>query len=411
MVRQLLVGFAVLSALAGTASAQTADDFFSPNVLQRVELWLNSKDWDKLKQNFKENDYYPADVIWNGVTIRNAGIRSRGLGSRSSAKPGLRVDIDRYSTDQRFLGLRSFVLDNLVQDASGIRETTAMRLFARLGIPASRETHVRLFVNGTYAGLYALIESVDKDLLARIFGKIGTDTQNDGYLFEYKYNLDSPWRFEYLGSPLDSYKPRLAIRTNESKSDGKIWGPIEELVRLVNTTPSASFDATVGPKLDLPAFVKYLAAQSFLAENDGFVGYAGMNNFYLYRRENSDQHVFIAWDEDNSFFSTDFPITSRLDENVLARKTLELPAYRAQFFDGVIAAAASAAAENWLSTEIERQLDLIAEAMTTDTAKPFSNADFDAARSAMLAFSAARVPFVQCEVAKQTGASRPPGCQ
>ena len=124
-------------------------------MLQRIELWLNESDWAKLKAAFQENTYYPADVTWNGQTVRNVGIRSRGLGSRSATKPGLRVDFDRYSSGQQFLGLKSFVLDNLTQDLSGIKETVAMRFFTRLGIPAPRETHTRLFVNGRYAGLYA----------------------------------------------------------------------------------------------------------------------------------------------------------------------------------------------------------------------------------------------------------------
>lgn len=55
--------------------------------------------------------------------MRNAGIRSRGRGSRSGTKPGLRVDFDRYASDQTFLGLKSFILDNLTQDPSGVHET------------------------------------------------------------------------------------------------------------------------------------------------------------------------------------------------------------------------------------------------------------------------------------------------
>ena len=65
---------------------------------------LNSADWEKLKQNFRSNDYYPADVVFNGETARNVGIRSRGLGSRSDRKPGLRVDMNRYADGQTFLG-------------------------------------------------------------------------------------------------------------------------------------------------------------------------------------------------------------------------------------------------------------------------------------------------------------------
>ena len=84
------------------------------------------------------------------------------------------------------------MLDNLTQDFSGIKETVAMRFFTRLGIPAPRETHTRLFVNGRYAGLYALVESVDKTMMGRVFGSIGDNIQNDGYLFEYNYVLGNP---------------------------------------------------------------------------------------------------------------------------------------------------------------------------------------------------------------------------
>ena len=39
-------------------------------------------------------------MTWNGMTVRDVGIRSRGRGSRSGNKPGLRVDFDRYRHGQ-----------------------------------------------------------------------------------------------------------------------------------------------------------------------------------------------------------------------------------------------------------------------------------------------------------------------
>lgn len=418
MMRHALIRGVVVALLAAApAAAQTSDDFFNPETLQRVDLWLNSKDWEKLKQNFEENTYYPADVTWNGQTVRNVGIRSRGLGSRSGTKPGLRVDMDRYADDQTFLGLKSFILDNLTQDASGVRETVTMRLFTRLGIPAPRETHTRLYVNGSYAGLYALVESVDKTMLGRVFGSIGDDTQNDGYLFEYNYVLGEPWRFSYLGSDLEPYEAYFDPKTHEDKSDSKKWGPIEELVRLVNDTSSALFEETINPRLDLTAFVRFVAAQNFVAENDGFLGYDGINNFYFYRLEGSDQHVFIAWDDDNSFLQTDFALNTRHDENVLMRRVMELPAYRALYYADLGEAAdssaevADGASDGWLATEIRRQLDLIASAMAADTAKPYSNDEHAAARESLLAFAGARIAYVRCEAASQTGQPLPSGCQ
>jgi spore coat protein H len=284
-----------------------------------------------------------------------------------------------------------------------------MKFFTRLGIPAPRETHTRLYVNGRYAGLYALVESVDKTMMGRVFGSINGNIQNDGYLFEYNYVLDSPWRFDYLGEALAPYRQRFDIKTNESHAESLIWGPIEELVRLVNNTPSTTFEQTINPRLDLAAFVRYIAAQNFIAQDDGFNGYAGMNNFYFYRLENSTNHVFIAWDEDVGFLSSEFGITTRLDENVLTRKTLELPAYRSQYFS-VLGEAATAAVD-WLRGEMQRQFDLIDQAMLEDPQKPYTNAEYQAERARVLAFPDARVSFVRCEVSKQTGAALPSGCQ
>ena len=406
MTRLLLVAALLIAA---PAAAQTQDDFFNPNVLHRVDLWMNESDWEKLKATFQENTYYPADMTWNGITVYNVGVRSRGLGSRRSQKPGLRVDFDRYSSGQQFLGLKSFVLDNLSQDFSGIKETVAMRFFTRINIPAPRETHTRLYVNGRYAGLYGLVESVDKTMMGRVFGSIGGDIQNDGYLFEYNYIIGSPWRFEYLGPNLDPYKLRFDIKTNESHADSRIWGPIEELVRLVNETSSAGFEAAINPRLDLAAFVRYIAAQNFIAQNDGFNGYDGMNNFYFYRLENSTNHVFIAWDEDVAFLSPEFGITTRLGDNVLTRKTLELPAYQSQYYSVLNESAAAAA--DWMRQEMQRQFDLINQAMLEDQQKPYTNAEYQAERERVLAFPEARITYVRCEVSKQTGAARPAGCQ
>jgi spore coat protein CotH len=403
----LLIAFAL--GLSSPLAAQTSDDFFNPEALQRIELWLHGQDWEKLKAAFRENTYYPADMTWNGTTVYNIGIRSRGLGSRSSTKPGLRVDFDHYNNGQHFLGLKSFVLDNLTQDRTGIKETAAMRFFTRIGIRAPRETHVRLYVNGDYAGLYGLVESVDKTMMGRIFGSIGDNVQNDGYLFEYNYVLGSPWRFTYEGSSLTPYKARFDIKTNESHAESLIWGPIEELVRLVNDTSSTLFEQTIGPRLNLPDFVRYIAGQNFIAQDDGFNGYDGMNNFFFYRLENSQSHVFIAWDEDVAFLHPEFGITTRLDDNVLTRKTLELPAYRSQYFAVLLEAATSAS--DWLRPEMQRQFDMIDEAMLADTKKPYTNAEYMAGRESLLAFPDARITYVRCEVAKQTGATRPSGCQ
>ena len=385
------------------------DEFFDDSVVHEVRLSLNSKDWAALKQNFKENIYYPATLKWRDVTVSNVGIRSRGLGSRSGTKPGLRVDMDKYNVDQTFLGLKSFVLDNLTQDPSMLRERLSMAFFRRLGFPAPREAPARLYINDQEVGVYALVETIDKGFLGRSFGADSKGgTENDGYLFEYDYVKE--YRFQYMGSNLDEYKIFQA-KTHEKDADAKVYGPIEDMVQAVNETPDPIFNREVSNYLDLGKVANHLAIENFLAEDDGILGYAGMNNFYMYRFEDSKRSQFIAWDKDNTFHSVDFDIMSRVGDNVLARRTLSESQYKNAYLNTLLDAAASAmepdaeAAKDkndkdkaslpgWLEREVRRQYEQIRALARRDTFKPYSNDDFEASIEGLLTFARERANFV-----------------
>ena len=361
-------------------------------------MLVNSLDWEKLKANFGVNDYYPADIQWEGITTRNAGIRSRGLGSRSGAKPGLRVDFDRYASDQTFLGLKSMVLDNLTQDPTGLRERLAMRFFERMGLPAPREAHVAVYVNNTYAGLYSVVESVDKAFLRRVFGSNAKGIENDGYLFQYEYWV--AWGLNYFGDSLETFAALFDPVTHEKASGVELYAPLEALIRTINEATDEEFMSAVSPYLDLPLFMKHVAVQNFLAENDGLMGYAGVNNFYIYRFEDSLRSQFIAWDEDNAFVTADFPVLQGHDTNVLMRRAMNVPELRAAYFAALHAAADDS--EAWLEQEIQQQRSLVTAPMLLDPMKPYGNEEFEAGVEGLLAFARFRPGFVRCEVAKLT---------
>ena len=152
----VIVSLAFALAWGGAPAAQTtpapvpdatADPFFNDAVLHEIQLTINPRDWRELRDNYLTNRYFPCHFTWNGTTVKNVGIRSRGTGSRSGTKPGLRVDFDYYTPKQRFLNLKSVVLRNQTQDPSMLHESVAMKLFARMGLPASREAHVKLYIN------------------------------------------------------------------------------------------------------------------------------------------------------------------------------------------------------------------------------------------------------------------------
>jgi spore coat protein CotH len=388
----------LLLACQGPAYAQTTEDFFNPAVLHRIELTLHDGDWERLKENYERDDYYTADLRWNGITARRVGIRSRGSGSRRPTKPGLRIDIDRFIDDQTFLGLTSIILDNMAQDASGIRERLAMRFYERMGLPAAREAHAQLFVNDEYAGLVVIVESIDKQFLTRTFRRPDGGVDNDGHLFEYEY--ESAWNLTYLGPGFDAYARLFDPVTHENAPAEALYGPIEAMVRAINETPDATFVQEVSRYLDLKLFMRHVAVQAFLAEWDGVLGYAGVNNFYLYRGEEGSRSQFIPWDDDNAFRSVDFTILQGHQDNVLMRRAMQVPELRAAYFDALLSAAASATEGGWLEQEVQQQSQLIAEVIRADERKFYTNAEFDAAIDDLVDFARRRPGIVRCEVAK-----------
>jgi spore coat protein CotH len=384
------------------AKAQTQKDFFDDEQIQDVRLTLSLRDWETLKARPFEDTYYTADLRWRGITVRNVGIRSRGFGTRNGIKPGLRVDINRYLADQEFLGLKSFVLDNTYTDPSLLHESVAMKLFARMDVPAPREAHARLFVNDEYVGVYVVVESVDRAFVARAFGPAEGEVEDGGYLFEYRWTR--PYAFQYLGPALESYAALFVAQTRETDSMVSLFGPLEEMIRTVNESPAHRFTSEVGRLVDLPAFIRYLAVQTFLAEIDGFVGNWGMNNFYLYRFRAARPMQLIPWDADHSFWSPDESLASRLDTNVLTRRLAEDPVLYSLFLDALTRCAALAAAPDdadspgWLEHEITRQARLIEGAVAADPVFPFSVEQFTNDIERLRLFARRRPAFVRCAV-------------
>ena len=66
----VMVALVVGSVLAWSHLAMTAGEaIFNDTVVQRLDLRVNTADWEKLKQNFQENTYYPADLVFNGWNL------------------------------------------------------------------------------------------------------------------------------------------------------------------------------------------------------------------------------------------------------------------------------------------------------------------------------------------------------
>ena len=183
----------------------------------------------------------------------------------------------------------------------------------------------------------------------------------------------------------------------------------------MNQAPDSTFASDMAKYLDLGLFSKHIALEAFIGEDDGILGYAGLNNFYFYRFEDTTRSQFLVWDKDNTFAAADFPIMRNVNDNVLARRTLNLPEQRNYYLDTLLAAALSideldaetaVLDENGNPTRGRGGWSGKSPASTTrfrtfaqsDTFKPYSNQEFEEAYQRLLEFARNRSAYVRDEV-------------
>jgi spore coat protein CotH len=381
------------------------EQFFDDTIVHDVKLTINERDWDSLKANYLDN-----------TMVRNVGIRSRGLGSRSGVKPGLRVDFDYYSPSQKFLGLKSVVLRNNTQDPSNMRERVSMLFFRQLGMRAPREAHARLYIRGVYSGLYTIVESIDKTFLKKNF------LEDEGHLYEYKFDVAAPlpYNFGYLGADPALYTPLLfKPQTNESDPRGEF---LERLFWTINQSSDAVWRTAMAEFLDLGRFIRHVAIENFLADQDGLAGDYGPNNFYVYRYVGRNLFRFLPWDKSQAFWeapSAAYSIFRNIEDgpethrNRLVVRALKDPELRELYLNTLLECADAAVALpdpdsvpppafaelGWLEGEIKREYEQIRDAVLSDPNKISSSSDFEKAYSDMRTFARLRSDAVREQVA------------
>jgi hypothetical protein len=156
----------------------------------------------------------------------------------------------------------------------------------------------------------------------------------------------------------------------------------------------------VDARIDLAQFMTHVAIQNFLTENDGIMGYAGINNFYLYRFAGTTRHRIFPWDEDNAFIFAGGSIIRRPENPiVLFDRAYAQPDLKAVFLDAAENCAHTLTETGWLTAEVDRLTALIAPAVAADTRKQFTTDQFFADMDFIRTFSLTRTQEVLTEIA------------
>jgi hypothetical protein len=179
----------------------------------------------------------------------------------------------KFEVDSSFGRVSDFnILTNLT-DKTYLRNTLAYELYTAAGGPGMYAFSAVVYRNGSYYGLYDLVEDGDEEYLERV----GLDP--NGALYK-------------MGNELIS-------ATEDVKKVSREYEDSSDLQQVVDTSSlSAEQGATwIYDHLDIATWANYFAVQSLIANRD-----YGEKNYYLYHdNDGTGLWSIIAWDLDLSF--------------------------------------------------------------------------------------------------------------
>src|SRR5207247_6678454 len=88
-----------------------------------------------------------------------------------SGKPSFSVKLDEFLPEQNLDGLHKIILNSAHDDPGFVNEHIGYTALRWVGLPSALSAHGVVTFNGAVKGFYVVKEAVDKQFLARVFGR------------------------------------------------------------------------------------------------------------------------------------------------------------------------------------------------------------------------------------------------
>jgi len=151
------------------------DYLFDQNTLRRYDLYLKEADLAFLDENPVREQYVDGALVFEDERL-DVGIRYKGAhgsfegfledfgnggGPKIASKLSMTVKINWKSKGDKFYGVKKLQFHSMYHDRGMLRERLYWWLLKEFGNLTPRAMHAKLYINGTYAGVYALTEQID----------------------------------------------------------------------------------------------------------------------------------------------------------------------------------------------------------------------------------------------------------
>lgn len=220
-----------------------------------------------------------------GVELR--GVTSQTLFPKKSFRIELWADSSGENTRKiPLLGLRNdddWNLLSLYNEPLRVNNRAASGLWRALGHAGAGMESVELFLNGSYAGVYALCERVDAKML---------DLETDGELYK-----GVGWGAStYTEAPDFDNSEMLWSGFEFQYPETRNWQKLANWVSWVVDSSETSFNSHYAQFLDVDKAVDYFIFMNalYIKDNTG-------KNVFVARRNVRNAYFFVPWDLDGSF--------------------------------------------------------------------------------------------------------------
>lgn len=326
-----------------------AEKVFGTDIIS-VDIAADAADWQNMLDNAVNEEYIMADVVVNGTKFSNVGIRPKGnsslqqVYSSDSDRYSFKIKFDEYVAGQTCFGLDMLVLNNMLGDATCMKEYLTFDMMKSLGVDVPYFSYSRITVNGEDRGFYFALEAYGDSFKQRISG------DESGMLYNVKSmemggekagvfggmgGSGSGGSLEYNGDDASAYQ---AIFGNAAGAEGSD----EDYARVITALKALNEGGNIEKYFDVDEILRYLAVHTFVVNLDSYSSNMAQN-YYIYEYDGvikilpwDYNFAWGAFESGNASSTVNFPIDTpvsgvEMSARPLISKLFENEAYLALY--------------------------------------------------------------------------------
>ena len=288
---------------------------FDDSRVHTIDLVVNDK--EAFFADAEKHEYVSCSAVIDGDAANNIGLRVKGktelgnVGEESRERLNLRLEFDHYQLGETWHGLDKLDLNNLIQDATCMKEYLTYSLMRDFGVPSPLASYAKVTLNGEELGLYLAVEGVEDSFISRNYGgghamlykPENTESTEDARVIEavkLKYTDDDPENYEALF---------VNAGTEPEPGDRK---------RLISLLKTLNKYEDLDQILDTEEVIRYFVVHNFTVSDDSYTGNT-VGNYILLERDG--RLAMLPWD-----YNTAYGSASGMEEKAAVNAPIDAPA-------------------------------------------------------------------------------------